>query len=206
MNPTLETVPLLGAGPVLRSPDGTTIELLVDRWHAAPRPEELAVLDHVEEPVLDVGCGPGRHTLALAARGLVALGIDVAPIVVACAQQRGAPVLERSVFDRLPGEGRWATALLLDGNIGIGGDPVELLGRLRELLGPSGHVLAEVGPPGSATQRCVVRIERDGIAGPWFPWARVGVDGIAVVATSARLALRSLNEGGGRWFARLGRA
>jgi len=193
-------------GPVLRSLDGTAIPLLVDRWHAAPRPEELVVLENVEEPILDVGCGPGRHTLALAARGMVALGIDVVPTVVASAQQRGTPVLERSVFDRLPGEGRWATALLLDGNIGIGGDPVELLGRLRELLGPFGHVLVEVGAPGSSTDRCVVRVERDGRAGPWFRWARVSADGIATVATAAGLTVRSLDEGGGRWFARLGRA
>lgn len=191
---------------VLRSLDGSTIPLLLDRWHGPPGPEELAALRDVVEPVLDIGCGPGRHTLALAARGVVALGIDAAPSVIATARRRGAPVLQRSVFDRLPGEGRWATALLLDGNIGIGGDPVELLGRARELLAPDGHVLAEVGPPGSVTGPCLVRVERDGLVGPWFPWATVGCDGIGAVAGAARLGLSALRERGRRWFARLGPA
>ena len=41
----------------------------------------------------------------------------------------GGPALVRSVFETLPGEGRWDTVLLMDGNIGIGGDPAALLGR-----------------------------------------------------------------------------
>ena len=36
---------------------------------------------------------------------------------------RGVNVLERSVFAGVPGQGRWRSVLLLDGNIGIGGDP-----------------------------------------------------------------------------------
>ena len=36
---------------------------------------------------------------------------------------RGATVLQRDIFGPLPGEGRWGTALLFDGNVGIGGDP-----------------------------------------------------------------------------------
>ena len=46
---------------------------------------------------------------------------------------RGAPALCRSVFDPLPAEGRWAAVLALDGNIGIGGDPVAFLDRMRHL-------------------------------------------------------------------------
>ena len=38
-----------------------------------------AVLDRAQAPVLDVGCGPGRHVLALARRGHLALGVDIAP-------------------------------------------------------------------------------------------------------------------------------
>ena len=44
---------------------------------------------------------------------------------------RGVAALLRDVFDPVPGEGRWETALLADGNIGIGGDPVALLERVR---------------------------------------------------------------------------
>ena len=41
--------------------------------------------------------------------------------------RRGGAALRRDVFAPLPGEGRWYTALLADGNVGIGGDPVALL-------------------------------------------------------------------------------
>ena len=66
------------------------------------------------------------------------------------ARDKGAPVLERSVFDRIPGVGRWATALLLDGNLGIGADPIALLARVFTLLRPGGEVLVETLRPVNA--------------------------------------------------------
>ena len=52
------------------------------------------------------------------------------PEAVAQTPDRGVAAIRRNVFDALPGEGRWRTALLADGNIGIGGDPAALLRRL----------------------------------------------------------------------------
>src|SRR5579864_9467395 len=45
--------------------------------------------------VLDVGCGPGRHARALAARGVDVVGLDVSERFVALARE-GAP--ESAVF------------------------------------------------------------------------------------------------------------
>ncbi len=56
------------------------------------------------------------------------------------------------MFAPLPGEGRWGTALLADGNIGIGGDPVALLRRLREVLDPRGRIVVELAAPGTEPQ------------------------------------------------------
>jgi len=42
------------------------------------------------QEVLDVGCGPGRHALALAARGLSVTGIDASPEFVALARAAAA--------------------------------------------------------------------------------------------------------------------
>ncbi|MDP9442781.1 MAG: hypothetical protein M3P34_11540, partial [Actinomycetota bacterium] len=67
-----------------------------------------------------------------------------------------------SVFGALPGEGRWATALLIDGNIGIGGDPVALLRRVAELLRPAGVVLVELDAPGAPTEVVTVRMSTAG--------------------------------------------
>jgi hypothetical protein len=137
----------------------------------------------------------------------MALGVDPAPAAVALARGRGAAVLQRSVFDPLPGAGRWRTIVLADGNIGIGGDPVRLLRRCRELVAPGGAVVAEVEPPGSqgGWRRHAVRLERGDRSGPWFPWAVVDAGAIAGLAVPAGLALHALQPVAeeARWFAHL---
>lgn len=205
---------------VLRAEDGTALPLDPARWHGDPSTGEEALLAGVAGPVLDVGCGPGRLVLALARRAVMALGVDPAPAACALARDRGAPVLQRSVFDPLPGQGRWRTILLADGNVGIGGDPVRLLRRCRELLAGGGTVLVEVEapragrthPPPPAARRdggagwwsYRARLERGSQHGPWFPWAVVGAEGIAGLASGSGLALLRLEAiAEGRWFAHL---
>jgi SAM-dependent methyltransferase len=190
-------------GTWLRCDDGTTIDLDVGSWSADADPVEHRLLASLDGPVLDIGCGPGRLVVALAARGVPALGVDASPVAVDQALAKRAPALVRSVFDPLPGTGRWASALLLDGNVGIGGDPVRLLRRTAELLDPCGRAVVEVEPPGTSTQRVQARVERGGQASAWFPWARVGADDVVTVAALARLRLEELVDDGGRWFARL---
>ena len=138
-----------GAGePVLRDERGHTRTLPVDVWLGRAGAVDERVLDRARGPVLDVGCGPGRHVHALARRGVLGVGVDVSPVAVALARRGGATVLEASIFDRLPGTGSWNSALLLDGNIGIGGSPDALLRRLVGLLARGGAVLVELDPPG----------------------------------------------------------
>lgn len=187
---------------VLRVDGGGTIELEVDRWRAAPDHHETALLHRLVEPILDIGCGPGRVPRALAAAGRVVLGIDPAPSAATEASALGAPILRRSVFAPLPGEGRWATTLLLDGNVGIGGDPATLLRRCRELLRPGGHVIAEVAAPGVETAAVVVRVEHGAQAGPWFPWAVLGADAWGTTCAAAGLDHDGFELVGGRWVAR----
>lgn len=178
---------------------GGRIDLEVDRWRADVDVAEAALLRALPEPVLDIGCGPGRAVQALSAEGRIALGIDPAPAAVAEAARRGAPVLQRSVFGQLPGEGRWGTALLLDGNVGIGGDPIGLLRRLATLLRPDGLVVAELARTGGC-QQLVVRLRVGPELGPRFPWATVDVDTWASVAADAGLRPGDVIEVGGRAF------
>jgi SAM-dependent methyltransferase len=184
---------------------GEAIELPVERWHGPPDEVELALLDTLSDPVLDVGCGPGRMVAALGAAGRPALGVDPSPAAVAEAVRRRAPVLARSVFGPLPGEGRWGTVLLLDGSIGIGGDPEALLNRARRLVRPGGQVVAEVEPPGVPTRPMTARLASARGVSPWFAWSRVGADGFEALAAATGLKAIGLDVGGERWFGRAAR-
>lgn len=93
---------------VLRDEEGHLLSHDTGHWFGAATDDERALLTRLPATVLDVGCGPGRLVVALLELGVPALGVDTAPAAVAIAREHGASVLARSVFDRLPGEGRWA--------------------------------------------------------------------------------------------------
>jgi SAM-dependent methyltransferase len=189
----------------LRSVDGRLIPIDVRRWIGPTDAVDESLLDRALGPVLDVGCGPGRHVEALHLRGVEVLGVDLSPTAVALARRRGARVLQRSIFESLPHTGDWGSALLLDGSIGIGGDPAALLARLAELLHGRGRVLLEAESPEVESEALTVRIETRNGASPWFPWARLSVCDVDDAALSAGFVMRETWEEGGRYFTRLER-
>ncbi|WP_319238645.1 class I SAM-dependent methyltransferase [Streptomyces sp. MB09-02B] len=196
-----------GRGPLyLRRGDGWLLPLEVERWCARADAVDLEALGRCEGAVLDVGCGPGRLVAELAARGRPVLGIDVSRAAVAHTLRLGGQALRRSVFEPLPGEGRWNSVLLLDGNLGIGGDPHSLLSRVNELLCPGGLLIAETVPV-DVDERVEVRLvsgaEAAGADEGVFPWARLGTP--ALLRHARRLGWRAVDQwtAGGRSFVAL---
>jgi SAM-dependent methyltransferase len=175
--------------------------LPVDAWLREADQVDQEVLALCQGPTVDIGCGPGRMAQALARRGRAVLGIDVVPEAVAISLRRGVSALLRDVFGPIPGEGRWETALLADGNIGIGGDPVALLERTRDLVMPGGRVVVEVAPPGTGVVTRRISIETEIGRSDVFPWTLVGSDAIEAVALAAGLRLRSQERFRDRWCA-----
>ena len=184
--------------------DGRRVVLDLPRWTEPADAADDLLLDRCTGPALDLGCGPGRLTRALVARGLECLGVDVAPVAVALARTGGTPVLHASAFDAALDDTRWATVLLADGNIGIGGDPVALLARCRDLLAPGGRVLVELDPPWAPTGPAQVRVaSSSGRTSSSFPWAHVGAGDVERVAGPAGLVTAAAWQASGRWFAEL---
>lgn len=198
------------AGARLRSVEGTSRPLDLRRYVGPVTAADRTVLDRCAGPTLDVGCGPGRFTAALATRGLPALGADICPEAVRQCRARGGAALLRDVHATLPREGAWAHVLLTDGNIGIGADPGRLLRRAAALLHPHGELVCETAEPDVPLSAGRYRLELDGLASDWFGWAHVGVTALARLALDCGLRLsrawsasaeRAVPEEAGRWFA-----
>ncbi len=189
--PTVFDAALAGRSHRLVRADGVVLPLAVQRWQDDADDDDGWLLERCHGATLDLGCGPGRLVVALADRGVPALGVDVSVRAIERCLERGAAVLHQDAFDRLPGEGRWEHVVLADGNIGIGGDPVALLRRCRDLLARDGTVLVELEPDVGLWQGAAHLVsddgQVDGLAGTWFPWAVLGADAVDEVAHAAGL-------------------
>jgi SAM-dependent methyltransferase len=192
---------LLGGTCVLELGNGRRLTLPAHRWAGAPGDGDELLLDRCTGPTLDIGCGPGRLTAALGEKGITSLGIDVSPTAIRLTRERGGTAVLRDVFHRVPGEGKWRYALLADGNIGIGGDPVALLRRVSRLLRADGRALIELDPPGQRMHTERVRVD----GGAWFPWAWLGTDALREVTRAAALRVTWRATCGHRHFTELAR-
>jgi glycosyltransferase A (GT-A) superfamily protein (DUF2064 family)/SAM-dependent methyltransferase len=193
---------LEGARVVATGTDGRTVTSLseVDRWQAPADAVDRLALSRCEGPVLDIGCGPGRIVTALAERGIPALGVDISAQAVMLTNERGAPALRRPVQEPLPGEGRWGSVLLMDGNIGIGGAPGALLRRCAELVRPEGLVLVEVDPDDDLDDPAPIILRSASRRSYPLPWARVGSRAVLRYALAADLLATEDWRADGRAF------
>ena len=192
-----------------RRADGLRQRLPVRRWFGASdmtvdeRRGDEELIGGCDGPTIDLACGRGRLVSQLVRRGVCALGVDVSPVAVAATRLGGALAIQRDVFGRLPGAGRWDYAILADGNLGIGGDPVRMLARTRDLLGPGGVAIVEFGVRGTGFNTMAIRLETRTERGPWIPWAQAGVEMAAELGASAGLRVLAESEVAGRHIVRL---
>lgn len=97
--------------------------------------------------VLDVGCGPGRHSLALARRGIEVHGFDLSPDFVALARQAAKAEELPATFGvqdvrTLETDASYdAVICLCQGGFGLlGGDDAEVVGRIAAAIRPGGRL------------------------------------------------------------------
>lgn len=102
--------------------------------------------------VLDVGCGPGRHSNELARRGIAAHGIDISERFVELARAGGDATFERLDARALPFDGEFDAAISLcqgafgllggGGGAGVAGQPDDgdVLAGMARAVKPGGRV------------------------------------------------------------------
>ena len=199
-----DTDPTL-AGVEVHASDGVTFPLALPVWCAPADAVDRLVLEKLLTSVpaggtvLDVGCGPGRHASYLARSGMSVLGVDVCAAAVTRARTGRVAALQTDVFQPLPAEGRWDAALLLDGNIGLCGDPYALLSVLRGVLAPGGRLLIEVDPENITDRRWLQLCSESRHSAP-FRWARLGRTGLRQAAHELGFPVLAEWRLGGRQF------
>ena len=165
---------------------------------------ERALLDLVEGPVLDVGCGPARHARLLQARGLTVIGLDRSLLALDLARSLGLRhwLHADALSGPLPSV---RTTLLLDGNLGLAGTPdgaVRLLHRLATACGPGGQLLVGGRAPRHGRLRpLVVRDEYRDLVGPWGRWLQAGLPAVLDLAQPAGWHLQHAVTAGTRYWA-----
>lgn len=102
----------------------------LEEWHET---EKLAV-DLIEGRVLDIGCGAGRVAIYLQKAGHDVVGIDISPLAVETARERGLREVHlMSAADLDFPEKSFNAVILFGNNFGILGDPEAVVGMLEQL-------------------------------------------------------------------------
>jgi SAM-dependent methyltransferase len=113
--------------------------------------ERLAAVVEAPGPIADLGCGPGAHARALAARGYEVTGLDVSPKMVEAARERAASDATTLTFqvadaaERLPfadGSLGGVLSILLIQHLD---DPAAFVREVARCLRPGGYMFL-LGP------------------------------------------------------------
>jgi SAM-dependent methyltransferase len=121
-----------------------------DSWFG---PDVLACAQ-VRGRVLDIGCGAGRHALAIARSGHQVVGLEPSADAVAVARRRGVDARLGSLPDPPAGLGTFDTFLLLGASLALLTTyprPTVALARLAERANPGAQLLgSDVAVPAAA--------------------------------------------------------
>jgi SAM-dependent methyltransferase len=112
---------------------------------------ETEFLAKLQSPILDVGCGAGRHAMYLQDLGYEVTGMDIAPGALEVCKKRGVQdVVMGSVFEFPSFKKKFESILLFGHNISLGGSQDGLRSVLKELsdiTSASGVVIGNFASP-----------------------------------------------------------
>ncbi len=185
-----------------------------DRWAA----------ERVTGRVLDVGCGAGRHAVALAGRGHDVTGVDPSPGAVEVASARGVTAVVGTA--ERPPDGPFDTVLLLGGNLGLlaSADHARVvLTALATVTADGGRLLGTCLDPhrtddeahlayhrwnrerGRLPGQTRMRVRDGAVATDWFDYLLVSPDELRPLLDGTPWRLREVHEHGPAYAVHLDR-
>lgn len=194
-----------------------------DNW---PQYEKDALIE-VKSPVLDIGCGAGRHALWLQETGFKVTAIDISSEAIEVAVMRG--VKDCKVMSALQlsfDQTSFETVLLLGNNFGIAGNPEatkKMLQDIYRITTLEGKIIATSRDPaitdnpahlkyhelnrqkGHQIGQVTIRIEYKGEFGDWFDLLLVSPSEMARINEAAGWKMVRLFEENAGYAAVLGK-
>ncbi len=160
-------------------------------------------MDFVRGRVLDVGCGAGRHSLYLQARGFDVLGIDVSPLAVKVCRLRGVKKARVTSIEELNfTPGSFDSIIMMGNNFSLFGGfkkARRLLKKFRSITSERALIIAETRDPyktdnpsylkyyefnkkrGRMSGQLRGRIRFQGYRSKWFDWLMVSKEEMAEI-------------------------
>lgn len=198
-------------------------------WYLVPREDWSTVerwgCDQAVGRVLDVGCGAGRHAVALQAAGHDVVGVDPSPGAVAVARDRGAHVIEGTVREVPADVGPFDTIVLMGNNLGLigaGDSGRRFLADLAGLAAPGALLIGSGLDPhdtsapahlayhernrrqGRLPGQVRMRVRHRSIATPWFDYVLRSPEELTEVVAGTSWAVREMKREGAEYCVVLG--
>ena len=113
--------------------------------------QEREVLEYAMSPILDIGCGAGRHSLYLQNKGLDVTAFDISEGALDVVQKRGITKIIKGSVHNLPTFDKpFSTFLLFFNMFGLGGSPtgsMMMLKALHQHSTPDAKIILSYGSP-----------------------------------------------------------
>jgi SAM-dependent methyltransferase len=207
----------LAERPRYRRDDGDVTEAHLDAYFTTPESWRAGLheaLDRLDGPVLDVGCGPGKHARFLQKQGHDVLAIDRSPGAIAVAREWGvdhAAVMD--IRDAAVLDSAFEGSIVLGKQIAVGDSPSDLrstLSTLASVVEPGGRLVADFDAPerrgdGYLDDHWVedglayrtFRVEYDDLVGPWVDVLMLELDTLEGIVSETPWEIDAVDRGDG---------
>ena len=133
-----------------------------------------------EKSLCDLGCGPGLYTQRFASRGAQVTGVDFSKYALDYAKAQGVQAIRYIeadyLSDDLPTGFDLITLIYADFSVLSPVQRKKLLGRMRKMLNPGGHIVLDVAGMGSLTKKKEVTLIEDKLMdGFWAAGDYIGI-------------------------------